>query len=289
MKQITKRFIFGLIVGTIFFFTSTSILSAAECNAVYGRGKHEFRLATGSPGELGLLNMLADNFNKANNARLCWIKAGSGKSLELLKAKEVDMVMVHAPDAEKKAVEDGWAAKRTLIGSNELYIVGPKDDPAKITDAKSAKDAYFKIAKMKSNFLSRGDNSGTHKKEKAIWKEANIVSTGKWYIITNDFMKATLKRADIESGYFMVDSSTWVSGKGEITNLKVLFKGDPFLINVYHALCLPDGETDGQSYASQFIDFVSSDAGQTIIREYGKDLYGESMYNDADYAKQYDH
>jgi tungstate transport system substrate-binding protein len=122
-----------------------------------------------------------------------------------------------------------------------------------------------------------------------IWKEANIKSTGKWYIITNDFMMATLKRADIESGYFMVDSSTWAVGKGDITHLKVLFKGDPILINVYHALCLPDGETDGQLYASKFIDFVSSEAGQKIIREYGKDLYGEPMYNDANYAIQYDH
>jgi tungstate transport system substrate-binding protein len=252
-------------------------------------GKYEFRLATGSPGELGLLNMLADNFNKANNTRLCWVKAGSGKSLKLLKATEVDMVMVHAPDAEKKAVEDGWAVKRTLIGSNEFYIVGPKNDPANIADAKTAKEAYLKIAKLKSNFLSRGDNSGTHKKEKAVWKKANIESSGKWYIITNDFMMATLKRADTESGYFMVDSSTWVAGKGDLANLKVLFKDDPFLINVYHALCLTDGETDGQQYASKFIDFVSSEQGQKIIREYGKDLYGEAMYNDANYAKQYDH
>lgn len=289
MKKITKKFIFSLMVCAIFFFASTSILSAADCDAVYGSGKHEFRLATGSPGELGLLNMLVDNFNKENNTRLCWVKAGSGKSLKLLKAKEVDMVMVHAPDAEKKAVEDGWAEKRTLIGSNEFYIVGPKDDPAKIANAKTAKDAYLKIAKLKKNFLSRGDNSGTHKKEMEIWKSANIKSSGKWYIITNDFMMATLKRADIESGYFMVDSSTWAAAKEDITNLKVLFKGDPILINVYHALCLPDGETDGQAYASKFIDFVSSDAGQKIIREYGKDLYGEPMYNDANYAIQYDH
>jgi len=289
MKQLCKTIVPGLVFVVMIPFLGTSILSAANCLAVYGKGKFEFRLATGSPGELGLLNELADHFNRKNNTRLCWTKAGSGKSLSLLKAKEVDMGMVHAPAAEKKAIEDGWAIKRTLIGSNEFYIVGPKDDPAKISDAKSAAEAYSKIAKAKSNFMSRGDNSGTHKKEMAIWEKANIKPSGKWYIITKDFMMVTLKRADKEKGYFMVDSSTWVAGRKELTNTKVLFKGDPFLINVYHALCLPDGATDGQPYASKFIDFVSSDAGQKIIREYGKALYGEAMYNDANYAKQYDH
>ena len=289
MKQFNKTFVFGLVLGVTLLFLGNSILSAANCKAVYGKGKYEFRLATGSPGELGLLNALAEPFNKKNNTRLCWTKAGSGKSLILLKNKEVDMGMVHAPSAEKKAVKEGWAIKRTLIGSNEFYIVGPKDDPAKISDAKSAAEAYSKIAKEKSNFLSRGDNSGTHKKEMTIWGKAGIKPSGKWYIITKDFMMATLKRADKEKGYFMVDSSTWVAGKKELTNTKVLFRGDPLLINTYHALCLPDGTTDGQPYASKFIDFVSSEEGQKIIREYGTSLYGEAMYNDAAYAKKYDH
>jgi len=181
------------------------------------------------------------------------------------------------------------AKKRTLVGSNEFYIVGPKDDPAKISDAKSAAEAYSKIAKAKSNFLSRGDNSGTHKKEMAIWGKAGIKPSGKWYIITKDFMMATLKKADKENGYFMVDSSTWVAGRKELANTKVLFRGDPLLVNTYHALCLPYGATDGQPYASKFIDFVSSQEGQKIVREYGTSLYGEAMYNDAAYAKQYDH
>jgi len=289
MKQRNKTFAFGVALIVVTFLVGISALSAANCKAVYGKGDFEFRLATGSPGELGLLNALADKFNKSNNSRLCWTKAGSGKSLSLLKNKEVDMAMVHAPAAEKKAIEDGWAVKRTLIGSNEFYIVGPKDDPAKISDAKSAADAYSKIAKAKSNFLSRGDNSGTHKKEMTIWGKAETKPSGKWYIITKDFMMATLKRADKEKGYFMVDSSTWVAGKKALTNTKVLFRGDPLLINTYHALCLPDGTTAGQPYASKFIDFVSSKKGQKIIREYGTRLYGEAMYNDAAYAKKYDH
>ena len=277
MKRYNKLFILSMAFFVVLLFIGTSILSAANCLAVYGKGKNEFSLATGSPGELGLLEKLADVFNKRNNSRMCWVKAGSGESLNFLKGKEVDMVMVHAPAAEKAAVEEGWAMKRTLIGSNEFYIVGPQDDPAKIADAKTATDAYSKIAKAKSNFFSRGDNSGTHKKEMSVWEKAGIKPSGSWYIVTKDFMMATLKRADTERGYFMVDSSTWVATKKELQNLKVLFRGDLVLVNTYHALCLPDNTTHGQPFASKFIDFVASEEGQKIIREYGKNLYGEGI------------
>jgi tungstate transport system substrate-binding protein len=259
-----------------------------DCTAVYGTGSNRFSLATGSPGELGLVKELADAFNKKHNTAICWKKAGSGESLKLLKTKKADLIMVHAPAAEKKAVQEAWATKRTLIGSNEFYIVGPKNDPARIAQAKSAADAYARIAKAKATFLSRGDNSGTHKKEMAIWKKASISPSGKWYIVTKDFMMATLKRANQIRGYFMTDSSTWVAGKKEMPNLSILFRGDRFLINVYHALCQPEGATQGQKYASLFVDFVGSEDGQEIIRNYGKDLYGDAIYNDATYARQYE-
>jgi tungstate transport system substrate-binding protein len=126
---------------------------------------------------------------------MCWKKAGSGASLKLLKNKAVDVVMVHAPTSEKKVVQEGWAIKRTLIGSNEFYIVGPKDDPADISKASSAADAYRMIAEAGAKFFSRGDNSGTHKKEMAVWKKAGIQPSGLWYVVTKDFMMATLKRA----------------------------------------------------------------------------------------------
>jgi tungstate transport system substrate-binding protein len=259
-----------------------------DCTEVYGTGSNRFTVATGSPGELGLVKELADTFNKKHNTTICWKKAGSGASLNLLQTKKADLIMVHAPAAEKKAVQEAWATKRTLIGSNEFYIVGPKNDPTQIAQAKSAAEAYARIAKTKATFLSRGDNSGTHKKEMAIWKKANISPSGQWYVVTKDFMMATLKKANQIKGYFMTDSSTWVAGKKELPNLSVLFRGDRFLINVYHALCQPEGATPGQHYASLFVDFVSSASGQEIIRNYGKNLYGEAMYNDATYARQYE-
>ncbi len=258
------------------------------CTESYGAGPNTFSLATGSPGELGLLKALADEFARKNNTTLCWIKAGSGESMKFLKDKQVDMIMVHAPAAEKKAVEDGWATRRILIGSNEFYIVGPPEDPAGIKKAKTAAEAYALIANSQSKFFSRGDNSGTHKKEMDAWEKANIKPAGDWYVVTKDFMMATLKRADAEKGYFMTDSSTWVSVRNEMKNLQVLFRGDVFLVNTYHTLLQPEGATPGQKFASQFIDFVSSAEGQKIIAAFGKDQYGEGIYNDAAYAKQYD-
>lgn len=259
-----------------------------EFEAVYGNGSNPFSLATGSPGELGLVEALADAFNAKSGTTLQWMKAGSGESLKALKEGKVDMIMVHAPAAEKKAVEKGWAVKRTLIGSNEFFIVGPPDDPARISEAKSAADAYTRIANARAKFFSRGDNSGTHKKEMDVWKNAGITPSGDWYIVTKDFMTATLKRANDEKGYFMTDSSTWVAEKKNVPDLKILFKGDKFLVNTYHALSRPEATGPGAAWAGKFIDFVSSDEGQKIIRDYGKDRYGEGLYNDAAYAKQYD-
>lgn len=262
---------------------------AGDCAATYGTGAKAFSLATGSPGELGLLEQLANAFNARNGSSLCWVKAGSGESLKLLKEKKVDMIMVHAPAAEKAALAEGWAIGRSLIGSNEFYVVGPKADPAGIAKAKDAGAAYAMIAAAKARFFSRGDNSGTHKKELDVWRKAGVEPAGDWYVVTKDFMMGTLKRADAEGGYFMTDSSTWVAARKEMKNLVILFRGDPFLVNTYHTLVQPAGATPGQAAALAFVQFVGSADGQRIIKEYGAKEYGEGIYNDAAYAKKYDH
>ncbi|MGC9325607.1 MAG: substrate-binding domain-containing protein [Desulfomonilia bacterium] len=266
----------------------SAVCAQADCTETYGQGGNVITLATGSPGELDLLKVLAGTFNAENDTSLCWVKAGSGESLKLLKDKKVDMIMVHAPAAEKKAVEEGWAIKRSLIGSNEFYVVGPAEDLAGIAEATSAADAFTKISSVQALFFSRGDNSGTHKKEMDVWKNAGIEPGGSWYVVTKDFMMATLKRANSEKGYFMTDSSTWIAAKKDMQNLKILYRGDPMLINTYHALCRPEGDGASQPYAAQFIDFLVSEEGQNVIRAYGVDLYGESIYNDAQYARQYE-
>ena len=262
---------------------------AEACNAVYGEGANAITVATGSPGELGLLEALAKAFSRKYDDAVRWKKAGSGKSLCLLEEEKADVALVHAPEAEKQAVAEGWAVRRTLIGSNEFYLVGPKDDPAGISKAASAAEAYARIATAKATFLSRGDSSGTHGREMAIWSEAGITPSGDWYVVTKDFMMATLQRANREPGYFMIDSSTWVAARADLDNLKVLFRGDPVLVNVYHGLCRPKGATQGQPDAARFMDFLASEEAQAIVCSYGKDRYGEPMYRGVETAKAFDH
>jgi tungstate transport system substrate-binding protein len=290
--MLKSNFVSGLLLSLLTIVginTSMAQNSPPKPEATYGSGAKSFTLATGSPGELGLLKMLGEAFDKKEGARLVWIKAGSGASLNLLKSQQVDMIMVHAPAAVNKAIADGWATNRTLIGSNEFYIVGPKNDPANIKTATSGADAYSKIAKSQSNFISRGDKSGTHVKEMDVWKNAGINPSGNWYIVTNDFMTASLKKASSENAYFMTDSSTWVAEKNVAPNLEILYRGDKFLVNTYDALAAPSGATPNRDIAVKFIQFVGSDEGQAIIRNYGKSEYKESLYNDAAYAKQYVH
>ena len=265
-----------------------SLAFGADCTERYGKGSLEVKLATGSPGELGLVKVLAEEFAKTNDITLCWIKAGSGESLSFLKKKEVDIIMVHAPKGEKDALKEGWASDRSLIGSNEFYITGPAKDPALIKDSSSVVEAYSRIASKQALFYTRADNSGTHKKELDIWKKANITPTGQWYTANKDFMLATLKKADTTGAYFMTDSSTWVAAKKELKNLKILLRGDIFLVNTYNALKQNGSDTPQQKMSEKFIEFVSKDGGQEIIRTFGKELYGEAIYNDAAYAKKYD-
>ncbi|SPD75490.1 putative ABC transporter substrate binding protein [uncultured Desulfobacterium sp.] len=265
-------------------------LDNQKYDATYGKGNQSICVATGSPGSLGLLKALAEPFCSTHKCRVNWINMGSGESLEALKSGKVDMVMTHSPDAEKKAVAEGWAKARTLLGCNDFYILGPESDPAGISKATTAIEAYRMVARSQVKFFSRGDNSGTHRKEIAVWEIAGIKPAGSWYIVTNDFMGPTLKRADNELGYFMVDSSTYIAEASKIKNLKVLFKGDPVLVNVYHGLVASEKKRPSVncSLAVKFLEFMGSPEGQKIFKEYGKNEFGTALYNDAEVATTWD-
>lgn len=262
-------------------------LNLINFEAIYGNGKTQLKIATGSPGELGLLQILSESFCEKNDVQICWIKAGSGEGLALLKNKQIDIAMVHAPSSEIQAIKDGWAEQRTLIGSNEFYIIGDKNDPACVKKAKNVVEAYTRVYDSKSLFYTRADNSGTHKKELSIWEMAKLQPKGSWYVTNKDFMLATLMKADETCGYFMSDSSTWVVAKKYIKNSEILFSGDLCLINTYSALKQNGLETLEKQKAKEFIEFVASEDGQDIIRNFGKKEHGEAIYNDFLYAKKY--
>lgn len=272
---------------TLFHLTGVSAVRGAEKSGeTYGKGNISITLATGTPGSLGLVKSLAEPFCNKNNCRIKWINMGSGESLEALKSGKADIIMVHAPDAEKKAVKAGWAVNRKLIGGNEFFILGPASDPAGIKGLRSVTEAYKRIAETGVLFFTRNDNSGTHKKEMMIWEMAGTKPSGAWYVATNTFMEPTLKRADDEKGYFMTDSSTYYAIKQGVKNLEILLKGDPVLINVYHIMSVPEEKRSVDIYRliTGFIGFVKSDEGQKIIREFGTPEYGVPLYMDAKQA-----
>lgn len=249
-------------------------------DAIWGSGTHRFSIATGSPGETGLLERLASEFAHGNDASVAWYRAGSGTALELLKQGKVDMILVHAPAAEQRAVADGWATGRALIGSNEFWIVGPKEDPAKVAAATSGVDALRRIRAAGAKFVSRGDNSGTHQREMMLWQSARAVPSGSWYVVTHEFMTASLRRADAERAYFLTDSSTFIVERGKLANLKLLYRGGKELANPYHVLYRTP-PTAGADIARSFGDFILSTRGQELMRKFGTGRYGEPLYANA--------
>ena len=240
------------------------------------------RLATGSPYELGLVDALFLEFKKEVLCDLNVTKAGSGESLQMLKTGAVDVIMVHAPAEETKAIEEGWALNRTYVGGNDFVILGPAEDPAAIRGCKDVLCAYKKIAKKEAVFITRGDNSGTHKKELSIWEKTGIKPEGAWYRTSKDFMMASLQKAASEKGYFMVDRSTYIVArkKNPALNFAVLFEGDPMLINQYHALITNPTMYPQANYelAKKFVEFLRGAQGQKIIATFGKEEFGGPLY-----------
>jgi tungstate transport system substrate-binding protein len=249
-------------------------------DATWGSGPNRFSIATGSPGETGLLERLASEFAGKHDASVAWYRAGSGQALQLLKQGKVDMILAHAPAAERQAVADGWATGRALIGSNEFWIVGPADDPAKVAAATGGADALRRIHAAGAKFVSRGDNSGTHQREMALWKSIGIVPGGDAYIVTHEFMTASLRRANDEHAYFLTDSSTFIIERGALPGLKLLYRGGKDLVNPYHVL-YRSPPTAGADTARRFGDFVLSARGQELMRKFGTGRYGDPLYVDA--------
>lgn len=240
---------------------------------VWGDGPRQFKVATGSPGELGLLEVLAKQFANCNGATVIWYKAGSGQAMDLLRARKVDIVLAHAPAA-------GWATGRKVIGSNEFWIVGPAADPAGVKVAIDVADAFKRMLAGRAKFVTRADNSGTHQKEMEIWKAAGIEPTGDWYIPNKDFMAASLRRADREQAYFLTDSSTFIAERKNLPNLALAHRGGQMLLNPYHTQWLTE-PTPGQPMAIRFAEYLYSEPVQTLLRTFGQEKFGEPMYNDA--------
>jgi len=224
---------------------------------------------TTSTEDSGLLKVLLPPFEKANNVKVDVISVGTGKAIKLGENGDVDVIFVHARPLEDKFVAEGYGVDRRDVMHNDFIIIGPKDDPAKVKEAKSAVDAFKRIAEAKAEFISRGDESGTHQKEKEVWKAAGIKPEGKWYMEAGQGMGQVIQMAYDKKAYTLADRGTYLSYVGKIET-PILFEGDKVLANPYGVIAVNPQKSPGVQFelAKKFIDYLTSPEGQKIIAEY---------------------
>lgn len=239
--------------------------------------------------DTGLLEELETTFEKKYpNIDVQIVSGGTGIAIEHGKKGDADLIIIHDKKREEEFINENYGMKRYPFAYNYFYIVGPKDDPAKINETKTAQEAFQKILteagkNPKIKFVSRGDNSGTHTKEIKIWNKTGIdynkIKESPWYIETGSGMADTLRVADEKQAYTITDSGTYLAYKNQL-NLTVYISNDSDLLNVYSAIPINPEKIKGTNYdaAMKFINFLLSKEGQKIISQYGEDKYGKPLF-----------
>ncbi len=237
------------------------------------------RLATTtSTDNSGLLERLLPPFEKWWGAPVHVIAVGTGRALDLGRNGDVDVVLVHDPAAEEAFTAEGAGLNRRSVMFNDFLILGPKDDPAKIAQASGPADAFARIARAEAPFVSRGDNSGTHKKELAVWQAANLKPAGAWYLEAGQGMSATLLMADEKNGYCLTDRGTYLAMRAKL-HLAPRFEDPEALRNPYSIIAVNPAVHRDVNYlgAMALVAWVTSPEGQKIIADFRVD--GEGLFH----------
>ncbi len=234
---------------------------------------------TTSTQDSGLLDVLIPEFEKATGYKVKTIAVGSGQALAMGEKGEADVLLTHAPASEKKLVENKDVVNYQLVMHNDFILVGPPSDPAKVKEMETAAEAFKAIYDSKSIFVSRGDDSGTDKKEKALWEEAGVEPEGQWYQESGSGMGQTLNIASQKGGYTLTDRATFLAQK-ENLKLEIVFEGDKSLLNIYHVMQVNPEKNDkiNSEGAKAFVEFMIDSKTQDMIAEFGKDEYGEPLF-----------
>jgi tungstate transport system substrate-binding protein len=237
--------------------------------------------STTSTENSGLLGYILPMFEKKTGIKVKVVARGTGAAIEMGKRGDADVVLVHAKDQELKAVEEGFFVNRHDVMYNDFVIIGPSDDPAKIKGIKSASDAFRKIAEGEYLFVSRGDNSGTHTKELAIWKTTGINPKGKeWYLEVGQGMEKTQRIANEKRAYTLTDRGTWLATREkDKLEMIIVLEGDPVLFNQYGVMAVDPEKQKHAKYkeAMEFINWLISKEGQQAIASF-KDNYGNQLF-----------
>lgn len=260
-------------------FCSISVLSNLTFPAA-AQQRNIILATTTSTQDSGLLDILIPVFEKKTGYFVKTIAVGSGQAMAMGQKGEADVLLVHSPAAEKKFVAEGYGINRRIIMHNDYIIVGPPNDPVKIKGVKPTSEALKKIASERGLFLSRGDNSGTHAKEKDIWRAAGInPEEEKWYQQTGLGMGQTLNVAAEKKGYTLADRGTYLALKKSL-GLEILVEGDAILLNVYHVIEVNPAKWPkvNSAGAKGFSDFMVSKETQEIIKTFGADKFGSPLF-----------
>jgi tungstate transport system substrate-binding protein len=233
---------------------------------------------TTSTQDSGLLDVLIPMFEQATGYSVKTISVGTGQALALAARGEADVTLAHAPALEKKYVEDGKMLNRRLVMYNDFVVVGPAEDPAQIRGRKAA-DALARIAQAQARFVSRGDKSGTHLLEQALWKSAGVEPRGAWYIESGQGMGQTLLVANERKAYTLTDRGTYLAFQKRL-DLPILVEKDRPLLNIYSVMEVnpANGPRVNAAAGKAFADFMLSPAVQAVIKTFGVDKFGQPLF-----------
>lgn len=234
---------------------------------------------TTSTQDTGLLDDLIPKFEAKTGYKVKTVAVGTGKALAMAEKGNADVVLTHAMKSEKLLVDKEQVVDYKLVMHNDFIIVGPADDPAGIKGVKTAKESFAKIAEAKANFISRGDDSGTHKRELDIWDLTGIDLFGSWYLESGEGMGQTLQIASEKGAYTLTDRATYLAQQKNI-KLDILMQGDKPLLNIYHVMAVNPVKFSKVNYdgAKAFVDFMVAPDTQKLIADFGKDKYGQALF-----------
>ena len=279
--QLTSRNLI-LTFGLVFALTLSACGSAATPTAATEAPNNPniILATTTSTQDSGLLDVLVPLFEEQTGYKIKTVAVGSGEALKMGEEGNADVLLVHAPSSEVTFMDGGFGKDRFLVMHNDFIIVGPADDPAAIKGMTSATDAFKAVYEAGSLFITRGDDSGTHKKELALWKSAELDPTGQaWYMETGQGMGASMTVASEKEAYILTDRATYLANKDSY-QLEIFVEGDNSLLNIYHVITVNPDKSSAVNYdgAMAFAEFMIHPATQKTISQFGMDTFGQPLF-----------
>lgn len=234
---------------------------------------------TTSTQDAGLLDVLVPEFERQSGYTVKTIAVGTGQALKMGEQGNADVLLVHAPAAERQFMAAGYGLERRLVMHNDYVIVGPPTDPAGVQHSRTAIAACQRIAAVEAAFISRGDDSGTHQVEQGLWAAAGVVPAPPWYQQAGQGMAATLRIASEKGAYTLADRATYLTLRTNL-DLRILLEGDPALLNVYHVIVVNPAQrpTINLAGAKAWADYLIAPETQARIGQFGVEKYGQPLF-----------